>query len=186
METPLSTKIEAILFFRGDTVTVRKLAQYLEVHEEKIIEALKELALILSNRGIVLIQHNEEVMLGTSACLSPVIEKITKEELSRDLGKAGLETLAIILYKEKASKREIDYIRGVNSGFILRNLLIRGLINREEEKGGRGYIYSGTTELLAFMGVTNAEHMPEFESVKAELEQFLLTPKDSETETNAC
>src|SRR5690606_13566672 len=92
---------------------------------------------------------------------------------TRDLGKAGLETLAIIMYKGKASKKEIDYIRGVNSGFIIRNLLIRGLIRREEESDDRSFSYSPTAELLAFMGISKVEDIPEYEAMREEMDRFI-------------
>ena len=61
-------------------------------------------------------------MLGTSAEASTLIEKLTKEELNRDLGKASLETLSIIMYQGPIKRSQIDYIRGVNSTFILQKL----------------------------------------------------------------
>ena len=69
-------------------------------------------------------------MLGTAPQMSATVETLTKEELMKDLGKAGLETISIILYKGPISRAEIDYIRGVQSNFILRNLLVRGLIEK--------------------------------------------------------
>jgi segregation and condensation protein B len=94
--------------------------------------------------------------------------------LVRDLGKAGLETLTIILYKHPIKRSEIDYIRGVNSSFILRNLLIRGLIERltEKEGLGRGYLYKPTLELLSHLGVSKIENLPESASITSELENF--------------
>ena len=61
------------------------------------------------------------------------MREIVKSELDSELSKASLETLAIIIYKGLAS-REVDYIRGVNSSFILRNLLVRGWLKRETKR----------------------------------------------------
>lgn len=185
MQTPLDIQLEAILFFRGEPVSLKKLSEFSGSNPEEVKEALSLLKTKLEGRGIVLVQNGEEYMLGTTPNASEVIEKITKEELSKDLGKAGLETLAIIIYKGSASKREIDYIRGVNSGFILRNLLIRGLVEREEKEGERGYVYKGTIDLLSHLGITHIEKMPEYESVQKELETFLKAPSDeANTETS--
>jgi segregation and condensation protein B len=180
MRTPLEIELEAILFFRGEPTTLKKLAEYTGESVEEVKNAIQTLKVNLNNRGLVLVESGNEVMMGTAPEVSSLIEKVTKEELTRDLGRAGLETLAIILYKGKASKREIDNIRGVNSGFILRNLLIRGLVKREEQKGERGYIYMATVELLSFMGVTKHDELPEFENVKKELETFLNLPAQGE------
>jgi len=94
------------------------------------LAALKNLETSLSDRGIVLVTKEDEVTLGTAKDTSELIEKLTKDELVRDLGKAGLETLSIIIYQGPISRAEIDYIRGVQSNFILRNLMIRGLVEK--------------------------------------------------------
>lgn len=182
MNSSLDSQIEAILFFKGEPVTKTVLSKLTNTSVDEVNEAVRTLSEKLSNRGIVLVEASEGLMLGTAPSISPLIEAIAKEELSRDLGKAGLETLAIVAYKGSASKREIDYIRGVNSGFILRNLLIRGLVKREESKGERGFIYSPTIELLSYMGVTKPEDMPEFEVMKKELEDFFVRTDEESTE----
>ena len=173
----LSAQIEAILFFKAEPMKLSKLAVALKVKEEEIIAALAELETALVNRGISLVRNGDEVELRTAPSVSTLIETLTKEELSRDLGKAGLETIAIILYKGSAKRSDIDYIRGVNSSFILRNLLIRGLVVREVD-GGRGFLYKPTTDLLAHMGVAKFEELPEFDAVKSELLKFEATPAE--------
>ncbi len=167
----ISKQIEAILFFRAEPMTTKKLAIALKVKEEEIESALTELGLALSGRGVTLLRNGDEAELRTSPEVSKIIEDLTREELSRDLGHAGLETIAIILYKGKAKRSEIDYIRGVNSSFILRNLLIRGLVKREND-GGRGYLYTPTTDLLSYLGVSKLEELPEFDKVKEALVKF--------------
>jgi len=186
MKLDLPSQIEAVLFFKGEPVSFLKLSQLLKTDKEKIREALLVLEQNLKERGLVLIINNESVMLGTSPEAGSIIEEITKEELHKDLGKAGIETLAIILYKAPVSKKEIDYIRGVNSSFIIRNLLIRGLVERKELKGERGYSYEPTTDLFAFMGLTKKEDLPEFNEVLKELENFSKNDeqKESEDSTN--
>jgi segregation and condensation protein B len=110
-----------------------------------------------------------------------MIEELQKEELSRDLGRAGLETLTIILYKGPISRREIDYIRGVNSGFILRNLLIRGLIERaESQTGERSFSYKPTLALLEYLGISKRDDLPEYEVAFKKLEEFSKTREDEE------
>jgi len=167
----LSKQIEAVLFFRAEPMTEKKLAEALKVKEDEIRLALAELETALSNRGIVLVRNGDEVELRTAPMASALIETLTREELSRDLGKAGLETIAIVLYKGAAKRAEIDYIRGVNSSFILRNLLIRGLISREQD-GGRGFLYKPTTDLLSYLGVSKLEELPEFVNVKEAILKF--------------
>jgi segregation and condensation protein B len=179
MNTNLSQKIEAILFWKAEPVSIEKLAKFLECDSESIKKGLDELQNNLNNRGLTLVQTDSDVMLGTAKELSPLIEKLTKEELIRDLGKAGLETLSIILYQGPISRADIDYIRGVNSQFIIRNLSIRGLIERvDNPKDMRSFLYKPTLQLLAHLGVNNISDIPEFEKVRREIDSF----KNSEIE----
>ena len=82
-----------------------------------------------------------------------------------------MEILSIVLYKGGVSRAEIDYIRGVNSTFILRALSVRGLIDRAEDpKDHRRFIYKPSFDLLSFMGVRSVEELPEWQEVQANLE----------------
>ncbi len=170
----LEHAIEALLFWRGEPVALKELMKSLEAKEEAVHEALVSLAENLKGRGIILMANGEgEYMLGTSVEASDLIEKLTKEELSKDLGKASLETLSIIMYKGPIKRSQIDYVRGVNSTFILRNLLIRGLIEKKPAPDdARTSIYSPSFKLLSHLGVSKIEDLPNFELVKNEIEKF--------------
>jgi segregation and condensation protein B len=169
----ISAKIEAILFWKAEPVSLKKLASLLNEKPEAVKAGLAELEMALKGSGITLVQTDEDVMLGTAKELSPLIEQLTKDELTRDLGKAGLETLSIVLYQGPISRADIDYIRGVNSQFILRSLLIRGLVERvENPTDARSFLYKPTLELLARLGISKASDLPEFEQVKKDIESF--------------
>lgn len=167
----LSRQIEALLFFKGEPVTIGFLSKSLSAPEEDIQNALQELEASLSERGIVLMKNDDEYMLGTAPRMSPLIEKLVKEELNRDLGKAGLETLTIILYRGPISRTEINYIRGVNSNYILRNLLVRGLIEKVDQ-GGRSTVYRPTFDLLSYMGISKVTDLPGYEETVKAVEEF--------------
>ncbi len=167
----LESKIEAILFFKSEPVSLKKLGEVLKVSPGEVLSAISNLKTSLENRGIVLIENNNEFALGTSPDLSSFIEELQKEELNRDLSKASLETLSIILYKNGVSRSEIDYIRGVNSSFTLRALSIRGLIEKTiDPKDSRRYIYKPSFELLSYMGVKSVEELPDYFEVNASVE----------------
>jgi len=169
----LPSQIEALLFWKAESISIRKIAISLEKDVEEIKIAINELSKSLEGRGLTLIELDGEVTLGTSRLASNLIEKLTKEELSRDLGKAGLETLSIILYQAPVSRADVDYIRGVNSQFIIRNLLVRGLIEKvDNPKDQRSFLYKPTLELLSYLGVSKVEDIPEFEKVKLDIENF--------------
>lgn len=178
-----SQSICAILFYLAEPTSLKRLASLLRCREGDIKEALSSLESSLEAVGLRLIQNGEDITLGTAPEAGPLIETMTKEELSKELSKASLETIAIILYKGPVTRSEIDYIRGVNSTFILRNLLVRGLVEKTENpKDQRSYLYKPTFELLEFMGVTKTEELPQYSESMAALEQFI---KQKEADTNA-
>lgn len=157
----------------------KEFVKLLNTNEESVKNAVDTLKDKLSERGIQLMRKDDEVMLATSPEMSELIEQIRKEELKRDLGKAGAETLAIVLYKGPVTRAEIDYIRGVNSTFILRNLLIRGLVEKvSNPKDQRSFLYRPTLELLSFLGISNIEDLPQFNAVQDELIKFTETEEE--------
>lgn len=170
----LESKIESVLLIKNEPVSINKLGKWLDEKLENINEALLNLKDFYKDRGIVIVSDSEFVSLGTHPEASELIKNLTKEELSRELGRAGLETIAIILYKGPISRSEIDYIRGVNSSFILRSLLIRGLIERTDGNK-RSYSYKATLKLLEHLGVTRREDLPEYETAFKKIEDFIKT-----------
>lgn len=168
----LSAKIEAILFFKDEPVALSKLADILKVSIEEIQNALALFEERLKERGIVLIKKEEEIALGTAPEFAILIEDLQKEELNKELSKASLETLSIILYKNGASRAEIDFIRGVNSSFTLRALCVRGLIEKTvDQTDSRRYVYKPTLEIISFLGLKNIEELPEYSIVSKDLAQ---------------
>jgi segregation and condensation protein B len=177
----LESKIESILFFKNEPVSIKELVKILSVNKDEIEESVSRLQDLYKERGLVVVSNGEEISFGTDAQASDLIEGLQKEELSRELGRAGLETLAIILYKGPISRREIDYIRGFNSGFILRTLLVRGLIERTESiSGERSYSYKATLKLLEYLGLTRLEDLPDYKNALNKIEEFIATSPTEE------
>ena len=169
----LAGEIEAILFFKNEPTKKKWLETTLKKSQQEISEAIKELKLSLSQHGIVLMDSEDSVTLRSAPKYSETITRLQKEELSRDLGVAGLETLSIILYQSPITRAKIDYIRGVNSTFIIRNLMIRGLIEKTSNpEDARSFLYQPTFSLLSFLGISNINELPEYEDVRKEISQF--------------
>ncbi len=172
----LEKQIEAILFWKGEGMTLPELCRALKLPSNEVKKGLGVLKESLKGRGVTLIQNEDEITFATVPETHVLIENLKKEELSRDLGKAALETLSIVLYKGKVNRRDIDYIRGVNSTAILRSLLIRGLILRKQsELDERVFLYHPTTELLSLLGIARIEELPEYAVVRSEFE--VVTPE---------
>ena len=164
-------------------MSMEKLSDILKVSKEEISEAIIVLSNNLKERGIVLQINEEEISLGTNPEMSELIEAMQKEDLNKELSKSSLETLSIILYKNGIGRGEIDYIRGVNSSFILRALSIRGLIEKSiDPKDSRKYIYKPSFELLSFMGLTSVSELPDYFEInkKIEIEEEKLSEEIEE------
>lgn len=168
----LTQKIEAILFWKGEPMSIKRLTEILKVSKEEIMEAILDLNNKLKDRGIVLMESDDHLTLGTNPELSSLIENLQKEELNKDLSKASLETLSIILYKNGATRAEVDFVRGVNSSFTLRLLAIRGLVDKTiDKKDNRRYLYKPSFQLLSYMGVKSVTELPEYSEVNKSIEK---------------
>ena len=182
----LESKIEAILFFKGEPLSFKKLADILKVSPSEVREAIANLKNILADRGVILLETSEKVTLGTAPEMGKIIEDLQKEELNKELSRASLETLSIVLYKNGASRGEIDYIRGVNSSFILRALSVRGLLDKiPDSRDNRRIIYKPSLNLLSFMGLRSVKELPAYGEINTSVEttaQDLESLSDSREE----
>lgn len=182
-KSELIQKIEAVLFYLAEPVGVDFLAKTMEVSKKEIILGIDELQLILKDRGMRIVHHDDEVTLVTAPEFSETIEKIIKEERERELGRAGIETLSIVAYKGPVSKKEIEYIRGVNSQWALRSLLLRGLVEKKGSKNDeRVVMYSITGEAIRYLGLSKISELPEYEETRKQLEVKETEEEQSEDE----
>lgn len=178
--------IEAILFSQPEPVAVKDLSRLIKKSPEETVGALENLATSLAGRGIVLVQTENEVALATHPDASDTLKAIRQEELQKDLGRAGLETIGAVIYAGPLTKGRVDYLRGVNSGFILRHLMVRGLVERiPNPDDSRSFLYRPTLELLSYLGVSQVEELPDYETVRHELDNKVETinPNDDTATT---
>ncbi|MEY2640979.1 MAG: segregation and condensation protein segregation and condensation protein [Candidatus Parcubacteria bacterium] len=196
MELSLQSQLESLLFWKGEPVSLAELAKLTGSTPADCSVALEALQQHLASeaRGIVLVVAGDTYELATAPAMATKIAALTREELTKDLSKAALETLSIVLYRGPIRRSEIDYIRGVNSQFILRMLAIRGLVVRTSDPHDeRAFTYGPSIELLKLLGVESAASLPDFAQVNADIEGFIAaqrgeekqTPTDAVTETNA-
>lgn len=153
--------LHALLFASGEPLEKKRIAALLDVKDAEVKLVLKALTESLKGSGVTLVETATDVELRTSPEAAPIVKKLRESELSRDLGKASLETLAVIAYQTGTTRGEIDWVRGVNSSASLRTLLMRGLIEgREDERDKRRIRYSLTTEALAHLGIAREDDLP--------------------------
>lgn len=162
----LSSLLESILFYRAEPMTVSELAKLVKRPLHDVTEALETLPTKLEGRGIVLVASGDTVTLATHPDAHELIEVMRREELSGPLTKQALETLSVIAYRPDASKPDIDYIRGVNSQYTIRNLLSRGLIERvADEQDKRTSRYRLTTDCLQHLGISSVSQLPHADEI---------------------
>lgn len=179
----LTARIQAFLFSEGGTLTLKKLTQLLQVNEAELQAALKTLSERLAGTGLALIVTATEASLAVDQDTSPAIQKAYERELGKEIGDAGLEVLAIVLYRGPSTRAQIDYIRGVNTSSTIRNLLARGLVERTgNPEDGREYLYRPTVELLSHLGVRDRTELPSHSEIVAELNAFEARQTESPSE----
>lgn len=177
----LAKCLEALLFVHGEPMGVDRLAKLTERTKTQIQEALVGLDKALSGSALVLVWRDDLVQLATRPQFAKDVEVLVKEEVSRDLSRAAAETAAVIAYRGPMTRSAIDYIRGVNSSYTLRNLLIRGLIERKSNpKDSRTYIYNISIDFLKFLGLSRLEDLPGHADFAKHLQEFLTAkPKEN-------
>lgn len=174
MLTPPAATL-ALLFAAGEPLAKKRLAGLLELSDKQLRVVLDALAADLDGKGLTLVETTEEVELRAAADASALVKKLRESELARDLGKASLETLAVIAYQDGATRGEVDWVRGVNSSASLRTLLMRGLIDgREDPADKRRIRYSLTTEALAHLGIGSAAELPRRDELSPQAEAAIL------------
>lgn len=159
--------LEALLFVSGEALNLKNIASIIECSEEYTLDLLKELRSKYEEeeRGIILINTNDEYMLATKSENSDFIHKLLKTNSRQSLSKAALETLAIIVYRQPITRIQVDEIRGVKSDKAFQTLIERNLIKESGRKmvPGRPIMYVTTEEFLKNFGLENLEAMPSLE-----------------------
>jgi segregation and condensation protein B len=176
--------LEALLFIYGEPMNFKQITKTLKISENEVREAVKELETQLQqeNRGLFIIHSEDNVQLSTKPDFSSILQTVMKEEFKESLTSASLETLSIILYGAPIPRTEIDFIRGVNSSFILRSLLIRGLIDRvADPKRTNAYLYKPSFELLKHLGISEIKDLPSHQNLKELLEKMRKGPENLES-----
>lgn len=162
----LTAAVEALLFVYGEPMELKKIARILKAGEVEIRAAIEELARNFEggNRGLKLLVSDDKVQLATKPEFSSILESFVKEEFKENLTPVSLETISLISYLGPLSRSQIEYYRGVNSSFILRTLLMRGLVERypDPEKSGV-YLYRASFDLLRYLGLSKVEDLPEYD-----------------------
>ncbi len=175
MNNKLTAQLEALLYIYGEPMEIKKIAKTLKTDEAKVREAAAALAedMKAEGRGLFLVSDKDTIQLTTKPEFAALMESVIKEELHESLTPAALETLAIVTYAGPLSRAEIEYIRGVNSSFTLRNLLIRGLIERSQDpKRANAFLYTASMDLVKHLGIASVGELPEYSRFRELIEKL--------------
>ncbi len=174
MNPDIFARIEALLFYYGEAIDLKKMAELLRLSEEECEKAVGEWAGVLASdpaRGVTVLRKENKVQLVTKTELKAVGESIVKDEFREQLTPAALETLSLIAYLGPVPRATIDYVRGVNSSFTLRALVMRGLVERCDEKG-LSFQYRVTEMFMKHMGLASLTELPEHDKYREILREF--------------
>ena len=161
--TSMLEKVITLLYLSGDPLPLQKMADFLQIPKEEIIENAPFIEAKLQELGLSLLIANDGISIVTRGDLAPFVESWRKEELEGDLTPALLQVLTLVAYMGYPTREQISYIRGVQSSQSIRALTVRGLITRV------GEICSLTSASLKQLGITKVEELPEYEKLHKEL-----------------
>jgi segregation and condensation protein B len=163
----LKNQIEALLFLSNKPLDIKKIT---ELTERKKTEIETVLAILVDDynkrdSGIGIMCLNDSYQMVTDKRYAQVVEKFLKQELTGEMTRPQLEALTIVAYRQPITKMELEQIRGVNCSLILRNLEMRGLIEKKHDKNTLADKYFVTVDFMKFLGITTVEELPDYEGL---------------------
>jgi segregation and condensation protein B len=158
----LKASIEALLYIAPDAVTPAQLASVLEISVSEVEKGLELLAVDYQDRGLRIQRHAGRIQLTTSPEMTDKVERFLGLEITSHLSRAALESLAIVAYQQPVTRPQVDSIRGVNSDYVMKSLLHKGLIQDigRAEGPGRPILYSTTPDFLQQFGIDSLDELP--------------------------
>ena len=155
--------VESLLFVSDAPLRCERICEALEVERPLVVEALDTLVTEYreARRGFVLEQVAEGYQFRTRSEYADWVLRLTKTRPVR-FSRAALEALAIVAYRQPVTRAEIDYLRGVDSGGVVKTLLERHLIRilGKKDVPGKPLIYGTTKEFLEFFGLRDLASLP--------------------------
>jgi segregation and condensation protein B len=161
---PLQSQIESLLFVATKPVAAKELAELLQVEPELVSEAIDALAASYqaSGSGLQIVKNNSKYQMMSASENAELVQKFINDATSGELSRPSLETLTIIAYRGPIAKMEIERLRGVNCSLIIRNLLLRGLIEEKVDKEKDESYYTVTMDFVRFLGIGSINELPEY------------------------
>lgn len=164
LASELTGLLEALLFVSDSPASPAQFAKALDLPEMEIRAGLADLQALYkqTSRGLRLQEHNDRFSLVTAPQAATTIEAFLNLDLSSRLSGPALEALAIVAYRQPVTKAQIEAVRGVDCGGVLRTLLQRELIEEvgRLETAGRPILYGVTDTFMQHFGLENMQELP--------------------------
>ncbi|MBI2893753.1 MAG: SMC-Scp complex subunit ScpB [Deltaproteobacteria bacterium] len=153
--------LESLLFVSDRPVTARELGRAIKTEEKKVQETLEQIRGELEGRGLVLAEVAGGYQLRSSPDNATWVQAYLQARPVR-LSRAALETLAIIAYRQPLTRPEVDDLRGVDCGGVMKLLLERGLVRilGKKDEPGRPLLYGTTAAFLELFGLRSLRDLP--------------------------
>jgi len=165
----LACALEAVLFASGESVSEGKLCAVLSTDRETLRQTAGELGdyYDFERRGIRLLRLEDRYQLCSRADYAPQVRAALETRRPQQLSQSALEVLAIIAYKQPATKTYVEQVRGVDSSYTVGSLVDKGLV---EECGrldvpGRPILYRTTERFLRSFGLNDLGQLPTLEAL---------------------
>lgn len=157
--------IESILFAAGEPVSIKKIAEALEISEREIETAAATLCDFydFNRRGIKIVRLNDKLQLCTRAEYASYIRRALETRKPPALSQAALEVLAIVAYRQPVTRAYIEQVRGVDSSGTISSLTEKGLIEEcgRLEVPGRPTLFHTTDSFLRSFGISAISELPQ-------------------------
>lgn len=168
--------LEGVLFVVGDDgLTLEDVTKILNITEDEAKNLVYKLKTEYekNNRGLRLNYLGNTFKLTTKEEHKEYYEKLLENPQTHTLSQPALEVLAIIAYNEPITRVDVDNMRGVESIYVLRKLLAKGLIKEagKSDTPGRPILYKTTDDFLDYFGLATKEDLPKIEEITTDNEE---------------
>ena len=165
----LALRVEALLFASGQALPTRRLAKALAVGVEEVNDALEQLQAAWAARttALELVEVSGGWRLMTRPAHHDDVARLAGKVRTEKLSPAALETLAVVAYRQPIGRADIESIRGVQCGPLLRVLLDRDLIRitGRSSEPGHPLLYGTTKQFLDHFGLKSLKNLPDIKDL---------------------
>ena len=170
--------LEGLLYIQGDIgLTIEEIAKTLNIDEEEAKRVVLNLKCYYDDnkRGLRLRFLGNTIKLTTREEHKEYYQQLLESPVNNVLSVPALETLAIIAYNEPITRGQVEKLRGVDSTFVIRTLVARGLIKEcgKSDLPGRPLLYKTTDDFLDYFGLSSREELPDISKLEED-----TNPKD--------